>query len=923
MSSRSDVFVGLMNESHDMSCFLNSAVQALFRMLNTHIDISNFPCLTAPASHSCLTCILRQIFERYTSETQFHSQQITTIALQHQIVSMHNNSVFQMNEKADSMEVLNALLVGVHNCFHGVYDSIHLVPSDRCACPVHARLTLNFVENHSCECGFYSTSPCSSLFQTYIPSKITGNLRELQQSEGEEIPYTLRHFERFCEYLAEQINEGLERQCMCGKRYKIARNLAVVPNYFIIQVVWDETITSKLKLLEFFVSLKFMIDIKEIYQGVRSEKFIIQGFIANIPGHYVYVGRNSEGWVIVNDNQILNPGTWEMLVEMLLKYRAKIVGIIYEKSLSRFIQEINAELLKMFEKSILSSHKCISCDETMYEEKTCESCGYSLEKYMKSWICLQCSSSNLPQTLVCKKCSSLRFKPLTPRCYHCHTPCGSYSCENHTPNKCFNCQISIYKAQERFCRLCIRSTGLERSCDYCSKEFELGELLCYTCAARYWTCMRCGARVCGPKNCQSCGTAPNARLWYCKACKTMNVQGSACSACRATETRTRFCAVCAGENSENKCSCLYSFTCAVCKEAKNSEDLQICWRDGAYLKDGVCEKCRELVPREGVVCLGCYDKSEKEEEGCIKDFVGNFRRDKRKAAQCGNCGKLVTANKIHFCWKCRANREGEMCWQCKTREVMCRDCVKCHFQCAACKCTIFGETCPVCTTFGEPMLTEGVESSVQKYDSDWACFSCNYYNRYTSEFCENCNDSKEYAFTEEYFCEYCRGKSHNKICKKCYWVCYCSNCEKKIFVTQKMFCGNCTSMLTNRFCKDCNEIISSERIICRGCTSRVNLCECGNKKHPKTLYCRYCRLKKAFPLIRCSFCREICEVNRCCYCDIECEGGICKNCSKENSEDNQFYCRNCNGKGTKCKICRNVCWNTCRNRTKEYFIDNS
>ena len=908
-----------MNESEDLNCFLNSAVQAIFRMLNTSLQIEKFPCLKAPPGHSCITCLLCMIFDRYASKIRSPHEKITTIELQHQISTMYNNSVFQMNEKADSMEALNALLVGIHNSFYGVYDSVHLLPIDRCPCPVHTKLTLNFVETHSCECGFYSASPCTSLFQTYIPSKITGNARELYESEALEMPYTIMHFERFCEYLAEEINEGLWTQCGCGRRYRITRSLEVVPNYFIIQVVWDELIAPKLKLLEFFVSLKFQIDIKEIYQDVRSEKFIIKGFIANIPGHYVYVGTNSAGWVVANDDKILYPSTWESLVNLLLNYHAKIVGIIYEKNSSPFPQEINEEVLKMFEKSIISSLRCQGCEEMMFDEKVCNNCGYSVENHLKPWVCSQCAAENIRRSLVCKKCSFLRFRllPGLRKCYQCPVYSDNYSCDSCTPNTCFKCHSKIYFVQERYCRFCTRSTALQRRCDHCSKDFDFGEQLCYSCTHKYWTCMRCETRVCESRTCPKCGTASNAKLWHCRPCKVLNVQGSVCSSCGGTAGGGGFCAVCAGDTSRNQCGCGYGFTCAVCREARRVDDMQVCWRDGGRLRDGVCERCRGLVPREAAVCALCYEKGEKEGEGCIRDFVGRFRRGKRSARQCVNCGKAVNCNKVKFCWKCRGRLEDGECVYCGNREVMCRECVKYHYRCTCCKCIVFGESCTVCSTIAFPRLNEAVGSSVQEFNNDWVCFSCNSYNRYISEFCENCNETKEYSFTEQYVCEYCGGKSHTKVCRKCYWTCYCSNCEKKIFVTQKIFCGNCGSMATNRFCKDCDEFISSERILCRGCSARINLCDCGNKKHPKTLYCRYCRLKKSFLVIKCSYCKERGEINRCCYCDMECEGGKCKSCSGINSEGNGFHCRNCIGREEKCHKCKNVCWDSCKSKSLE------
>lgn len=900
----------MANESKEMNCFLNSALQALFRMLRKGFTKNLFACGSLPSSHSCIACNLLKIFDNYTEEIAGHQRQIFTVELRHQLAMLYTDDKFAMNQKADSMEVLSALFVGIHNSFNRIYNSIHMHLVIDCQCPVHLILTLNFTDIHSCTCGFEKIITSSNFFQTFIPYKLDGNLAELAQKASTDIPYCLKHIERFCEYISEQIVEGLETSCECGKKYLVKRLLNNPPEYFVIQIVWEEVTVNKLKSLELFISLKFRINIREIYKDATSEMYNIAGFIVNMPGHYVYIGRTWNGWVIVSDEKIMKIQNWSELLIFMFQNEFKTVGIIYQKSCIEVLTEISIETLNTTESYLTSKSKCSNCSETLTGKK-CESCGWSLSQFENLWKCKNCESENIKGTITCKFCQFNRFRPKTLKCYRCETSCKTYSCKKHTPNTCFSCSQSIYFYQERFCRFCSRSTGLKRECDYCSKEFEFGEMICYKCTAKYWTCPKCSKIQNGTQDCSQCGLGKNEPVWYCPPCKSINLLNSPCGSCRSPFTPNLFCLTC-GQNSQNQCTCLYSFTCAVCKSEKSYPNRQICWKDGGFLKNGVCETCTNMVPREFIVCSFCYPTTVENREIFAENFVNNIKNSCKEEKQCVNCGKF-TNEKIRFCWICRYRKEFGKCNQCGSTETLCLECLKHNFSCDSCECTVFDSTCPNCTRINIDKVSYFKNTIMQRFDDDWNCFACNSFNRNYLEFCEQCNHSKGYSFTNLYFCQFCHGKSHDFYCKKCFWTSHCSSCEKKNFTSQNTYCGNCRGVLYNQYCSNCKEYVSRFKILCRSCSFLIANCGCGNKMHPKALTCKYCRLKTKYTIGGCAFCKATCEYSICCYCDAEFENGSSKNCGfcRHYFSSELYYCRNCCYKTRKCRKCTNFCFGYC------------
>lgn len=902
-------FVGLSNDFYDMNCFLNSAIQALYQMHNFQIDIKQFPCSRLGPEHSCIACILDRLFTNYSQELSGSRKTIFAIELRQEIAKIYKNEKFSVYEKADSMEALNAILVGVHNSFHGVYNSNYMHQSYNCQCPVHLNLSLEFIENYSCGCGASEERFFSSLYQAYITDKYNGTYEELSESINSEMPYCIRHLENFINYLNEQFREVPHKQCDCGQRYKVTRAMERLPEYLIIQVIWTEDVLSYFKILQFFISLKFYMNIKDIYPEAGDSMYSVIGFIVSVPGHYLYVGRDSNTWMLVNDEKIQTIGYWENLLKIIFTIKGKVVGLFYEKSSTPYEELISLEHIKHYERKVIEIYKCFFC-KNVAQSSACEVCGYELYNFHERWQCKTCESFNEASTAICYRCASRRYPYKNSKCYLCATVCEPITCLEHS-KECIKCSKVLYIFQQKYCYTCGLILSDNNYCRKCRKRCK-NDYICYDCADFFWTCGKCENRVLNSSSCNRCGTPKNSEFWFCKKCMVLSILNTPCKECN-TIIPPEYCYECGDEKTGEHCRCSYSFTCAVCKCAKDFTESKRCWKDGGYITNDECESCKILIPRDWIICAKCFPTVPKEIEEFLSTFEKKTRNSKKTKKQCIECGK-DNKNIYTFCWMCsnKFKTKDDYCINCKVCPPnLCLDCLTVSYRCKYCKCTILGISCQRCTFIEFPELIETGETNRQSSEDDWNCIACNYWNSNQILFCEKCNQSKEFSFTSLYLCFYCGDKSYDKICKKCFWYNFCSLCEKKMYATQKQHCGHCGGILVNRKCKKCDVFVSKERILCRGCSFKIDVCPCGNKKYPKSKKCKHCRLKVEYEPIDCYFCDEVSILDICYFCTYECGEEMCSNCYLDNGHSGIYYCRYCRCTGLKCRNCKQRRWEKC------------
>lgn len=882
-------FLGLGNEESDMNCFLNSALQALHHMSQFSLDLSQFPCASNPSPHSCIACILKNLFSQYSYELETTESPIFPIEIRHLISELYIKN-FSLNEKADSMEVLNVILVSLHNAFNQNYNSIDMVPIDNCECPVHKQISLNFEETHSCECGYNAIIQTCGLVQAFIGEKYTGDLKQLYEAHKVDNILSCSYFENFSEYLKCQIDEGDSRTCDCGRPYKVQKILKSLPDYIIIQMIWKDKIFSMLQTLEFLVSLNYSMDINNIYTGCYDQTYNIQGFIVNTPGHYIYIGFSNKKWWLVNDEKVECIGTLIAMIGFLTQNYSKIVGVIYGKSEVEMPKIKYKNQLRTYENFILKNSICSNC-LSFKCHPTCDECGYLSDADEDDWDCSNCSAHNTSYHLSCKKCLKTKYFKRK----------NKSDMVVNSSRSCRACKAKFNVRLERYCFNC--ASALEKNenndymCIYCNIIYENGDALCYLCASVYWQCMFCDNYQPGGLNCNKCKQTKNSNVWFCKDCNLTNFIGALCTQCEKPEPFIDYCVVC-GDNKDQIqkiCNCYYNFTCSVCFSAQFFPTEKLCGYCSEVLINNFCSRCEFFIPRNYVKCSDCKGKKISKVEA--------FHLRPTKSMLCVLCGAF-SFESFKFCWKCGETCNFDYCKFCQTvMENICKWCLKHVNRCEECDYFFESSKCSYCKIFNIPVLIDSLEINRQK-NTNWDCLSCNFCNESSVLFCEKCNYCKLYSFTIIYKCIYCKEKSHSPFCSKCFWLFYCSNCEKKMFPSQNSFCGNCGSQLINQKCNNCNEYVGLGRILCKVCSFIEEKCQCGRIKHPKAINCKICSKKQEITKIRCSNCKEIVCIDLCWHCGYECYGGKCKNCSILNSYKLDYFCRNCSCKLYKCSNCR-------------------
>lgn len=889
-------FLGLGNEESDMNCFLNSSLQALFHLPNFNTNLLELSCTCMQNSRSCLARILQSFYLRYIEELEFSRSVLFPIDLRQKIAELYNNKNFAVQEKADSMEVFNVLLTSLHNSFNGLCDSIDLLPIDNCQCFVHRQLILDLEEIYECECGS-STVITNNGFQNFIADKFAGDFVELNNHK-EDFPYTLKHHGHFSKYLKQQFCEGLTRTCVCEKKITGKKILKKAPECLIIQIVNTGKLYNKLSTLELFVSLNSCVDISEIYGFEQSQNYNLAGLIINLPGHYIYMGRIDFKWWLVNDDKVSKVRD-DNLIEFIKNYRCKIVGVIYHKGEAKYEMEIKSIYLSYYEKEILKEQECFNC-KTINLSESCQSCGFNIDLYKKNWLCEFCEFHNKKGSLHCLRCGTKRFKKSKTKIT-----------EKNYSWPCRKCHIKNLNHQKKFCNSCglIINYDFQKDnylCDACG-YIDKSESICFLCTSTFWTCHNCGYRESTYNQCSKCSWLRGKEFWYCHQCKKLNQPNALCQLCKNPNSNL-YCLDC-GEQTENKtCSCYYKSSCSICHQTINTNQPVFCRFCGQNIHDNYCETCCKYIPKKFFSCKECKDPTSK---------THSLKACDDEKLLCCVCQKY-TLDSFKYCWVCSNQMKEQFCEICmKVPQTICYHCLKLTYRCHLCKNLINDGKCRFCDS---QYIQEFVKSiNINKPSSQsWECMSCNFFNKYSTLFCEICNLSRDYNFITLFTCEFCKEQSHSPLCLKCSAVANCSSCEKVILFGQKLHCPHCGTSADDYFCANCNLHIGTYKVLCKLCTLKMEKCDCGFLMHPKSLMCRHCTQKAKFIRMKCFCCKNIVLFNFCCFCGNQIlKEGSCSKCKEENSYEEKYYCRMCSLNGSKCGSCKERTWtHICKKKRK-------
>jgi hypothetical protein len=874
-------FLGIENEEEALSCFLNSAVQAIYHMYDLNLSLDLFSACISDPRHTCVVCCLIRLLDQYSSSLFSNKAPIFTTELRSEVAQLSSSDLFPLQKAADSMEALLTILTHIHYAFLDNNCNSNQLDNEICSCPVHKAVAFTSINKFSCKCGQTNISQTSTFVLNFSTEQYKGDYNELKQNLNQDVPYTFQHLERFVSYFKAQLSESENQTCDCGEKMRFYQKILTLPKYIIVQLIWRQGFTSPLQNLELLVSLNLSFKMSELYPTATAASFSLSGMIVSQPGHYFYVGRIGETWWEANDSVVKEIGTFVSLYSFFNSCSLKIVGLIFHQEAPAYEPIRSPDVISSIEEKMDRLSECLSCKMPLNDEE-CDNCGYKPGLFDLEWVCSNCDLLNPSCTLACSRCSIRRFIAKESKCRYCEVKTEYLACELHMDCLCCKCQRPIQPRQACFCLHCGKELEYTNSrvCSNCNIDTNKGTALCYLCADSFWRCPQCIERNFLSLECGNCGFNRTDKHQFCT--KHNGFCGSGRSDCRKNPDPNEYCTICGTYKIKQICKCNYSFTCRLCHENKMFGEILRCWKCKREIHNGECAKCIMFIPREWKVCESCLYAS--------KDGISTkmMLTSNKTSSQCINCGRLVEDNFFFCCY--------------------CRDCLFCSFNCNTCRIINFGESCRNCLTPEDiALIIPSWPKKLTKPD-DWDCIHCNYINERSVMFCEKCDYFKNYSFIRQFKCEFCGELSHNRLCKKCFWLYYCSNCEKKIYKTQSAHCGECGSATNDQFCEECNEFVPRSRILCRICSSSMRKCQCGNKCHPKGLLCKWCHKTNSLLPIECRFCNREVKLDYCCFCGSENFGGQCKNCLEENSDQNDYYCRDCCLSGKKCRICKQRRW---------------
>ena len=874
-------FIGLVNEGSDLSCYLNTAVQVFFHM-RIFNEVLCFK-TSEESKHECVASALQNILSEYDRELTGKQNDLITVNLQLQLAEVWGQELFGMNRMADTMEVLNCLMISIHHAYKGNCFSNETFEDLPCDCVIHQKFAMEFENCRKCEkCGIVGKSCSLMMNQPFNAFEYLGDIQslKLKNNSGSEafddsnLPFCINHMDQFPRYFKAQVL-GVDRQTcdQCSLPFVNEKRLKNLPDFIIFQVIWKDRQYSKLSTLELMVSLKLSINIREIFDTELDENYNIKGFIMNAPLHYYYVGRVENIWWEVNDSNVRKLEDFNRVLSSISQKHIKIVGIIFEKNEEIYYENIRFGYIKRIESMICNSLSCPNCN-SLKEKTKCETCGYNENN--KKWNCPKCFKHNID--LKCKRCET-RMIEYDVKCNICNNFSKQCNCHIYT------CKICLKVIDnDKYCGGCNDFINifsyLSDKCKKCGSDTR-DNLICYFCSTKKWNCLKCGQIQSHPFRCLNCKTIKTGKLWYCDTCLKYNDQNEPCEDCGKSEDPKDYCNICCTEKFI-KCKCGLNINCVLCSTPIiNIKDL-ICFRCGNQVFNNFCQVCMDFVPKLYFPCKKCFHLKADELTGVVSRV---------KANQCVIC-KLEIEDSIFLCWVCGSNFAGERTCECNPDEVICESCLVELKYCKDCERFYYGNQCFECGRV-EVSLIEKEHFHLQIYDSDWQCFKCNSFNRLQVYFCEGCNYPKESSFIESYKCKFCTKTSIYQDCIDCLWTVRCSCCQKRIYFTQTHSCGECGSKLINSYCRYCDMIVPRNRILCLVCSGSMRICNCGRKRHPMSMVCFICRLKVKFSKLKCYYCKTLKFLDICYYCSKEISTETCPHCNLINSEKNFYYCLTC------------------------------
>ena len=756
-SSKEFPIIGFINNWGESNCFLNSALQVLFHLDKFRNSLLSFGDCSPSSTHYCLLCGLKDIFNQYKQKSSStRASPIDISRLRGELAYKYESrNSFSINEPADSMEALSALLSSLHDDHHNQCSK---------ACPAHPIFQIQVEEKLICQCKaskeekwdfntFSHHFYVHVLFEETEEKDIYALIRKKKiDIEIEmELSNVMMFENNLMSYIRRQWEDSVYKTCPSDCKLANSRKilkLKKLPKVFAINLIWKDFNPKLIKIMQIMLSVPYSLKLDSIYDVTGDNIYNLKSIILYGRGHYICAIRIgiSRQWHKIDDEKGRLVGNWYDFVNDCLSNRYYPVGLFYDETNQWEESGIAPNDWIKLEKKVLNYLK--NNEDTQEDQE---------------WTC-KCGNSNNSHWTYCTKCQELRPGLSGWIC----KVCTFYN--NSDENNCRSCEQRRSPREEgklsRTYNGIDKVTMQEKEKKGENEEKSPKDVKYQTLNSRNPDGCVCRQRKCICERCKKCKKLFNGS---CKNCESIKK----CTYCKE-ELKTladQICAWCKTPASSGRCT-----------RCKGKEEKLTCERCSNTLKR--CGSCGTYNDPNLTTCV---------EAGCKQNLNAKYIIDLTKkinmqitpqkpiaTIKCELCSSEISRAETKFCVICFENRK--KCKTCTSKLILCESCFKNKEKCKYCafpftkgeKCinqdcmsnshetqpNRINEVIKSCEMCGDDLPGYGLCLNCKlKLKSDRCCF-CDIDACY--KFCENCIN-----YTIK--CKHCSKSKHitEKTCLTC------------------------------------------------------------------------------------------------------------------------------------------------------------
>jgi uncharacterized UBP type Zn finger protein len=337
--------VGLKNAAGEQNCFLNVVIQALWRQRSCREFFSSVedPWKKSNPVLIALTALMTEY--KFSDEDILPPDQVR-VALSDMFAHLNR---FQLGQMDDAGESFEAILASMHSGTAATEDrqvDIDQPCKDREVCLGHQVFALDYLKEDDCvRCEHVEQNGSGTMFSFNLYAQETVDLLALLLKEDDDmadsslLPKAIR-----------QLDSQKRKQCpKCKSPASVCTRtvLLSLPKVLCLNLVWpaaeaDRVLLNDVLNLISSSASSFRLDqaFHILDEGRSYPPYKLTGMICFYPGgHYVFFGLISSSststatptWVIFDDHQIKNVGSFEQVIERCNRAKYQPVCLFYEK----------------------------------------------------------------------------------------------------------------------------------------------------------------------------------------------------------------------------------------------------------------------------------------------------------------------------------------------------------------------------------------------------------------------------------------------------------------------------------------------------------------------------------------------------------------------------------------------------------------